>query len=61
MTDKRLDDQQQDSDKLKAPADDELSQGPSGLDNSETSMGGADAVPDTPDTVPYPEADNVSA
>ena len=28
------------------------SEGPSGLGNAETSAGGADAVPDTPDNVP---------
>ena len=34
------------------PADEEVSQGPSGRGNPETSQGGADAVPDTPDGVP---------
>jgi len=30
----------------------QLSEGPSGLGNVESSAGGADAVPDTPDNVP---------
>jgi hypothetical protein len=34
------------------PGDEEISQGPSGFGDSETSQGGADAVPDTPDDVP---------
>ena len=34
------------------PSDEQISQGPSGLGDPETSQGGADAVPDTPDDVP---------
>jgi hypothetical protein len=36
----------------KFPAGGQVSEGPSGLGGDETSGGGADAVPDTPDTVP---------
>ncbi|HYP46282.1 MAG TPA: hypothetical protein VEQ66_13910 [Propionibacteriaceae bacterium] len=30
----------------------QVSEGPSSLSDSETSLGGADSVPDTPDTMP---------
>jgi len=34
------------------PSEGQVSQGPSGLGDAETSVGGADAVPDTPDALP---------
>jgi len=37
-----------------APSDEgQVSQGPSGLASDETSLGGADSVPSTPDALPY--------
>ncbi len=33
------------------------SEGPSGLSGAETSVGGADSVPDTPDALPYTPAE----
>ena len=38
----------------------EASQGPSGLGTGETSAGGADSVPATPDSPPYSPADSGS-
>jgi hypothetical protein len=59
MTDK-TDSPDSDEQREKFPAGGQVSEGPSSMTSMETALGGADSVPDTPDTVPYPEADNAS-
>lgn len=41
-----------DEDQTKFPAGGTPSEGPSGMGDLETSLGGADSVPDTPDAMP---------
>jgi hypothetical protein len=53
MADKTFDEVRSDKTDDAAPDQGQVSEGPSGLGTSETSVGGADSVPGTPDALPY--------
>lgn len=51
MADKKHDDPKTDNEDMSEGG--QVSEGPSGMDNLETAVGGADSVADTPDALPY--------